>query len=127
MQHSSPRRGLILFFWLLASSLVAAEVRQQPFIDPKAIDARQILAGPSAPGSRETLGEIEIVLARQVERTPVDETRINREGKWSPLLFDDVLGPGFTERELPFTMGFLDEVGRETMTVCEEAKKRWSR
>ena len=126
MRQALLRQRIIIFSVLLAGSVFAAEARQH-FAKPKSINIREILSGPSAPGSPETLREMEIVLAKQAARTPEDEARTDREGKWSPFLFDDVLGSWFTEQNLPCTAAFLDNVGRDTMDVCEAAKKLWFR
>ncbi len=111
---------------LAAGTALAAEPRLH-FIRPGDFNLGQILGSPPAPGSEKTRDEIGLVLERQATRTPADEARIDREGKWSPLLFDDVLGAWFTGQNLPVTISFLDAVGRDTMDVCEAAKKKWNR
>jgi hypothetical protein len=111
---------------LLATTVFAAVPRPH-FIDSKAVDIKAVLSDPSAPGSLETLRELEFVLARQAQRTPTDEARAKREGHWSPFLFDVVLGSWFTAQNLPVTSAFLDTVGHDTMAVSEIAKKIWGR
>ena len=111
---------------LIVGSVFAEEPRQH-FVEPQSIDIREILNDPAAPGSSETLREINAILARQATRTPTDEARADREGKWSPFLFDDVLGSWFTAQNVPCTATLLDNIGRDTMEVCEAAKKLWSR
>ena len=126
MRHSVHCQRIIICFVLLVGAAFAAEPRQH-FIETREIQVQEILGGPSAPGSAETLREVEMVLAKQAARTPVDEARIKREGKWSPFLFDDVLGSWYTEQNLPRTAAFLDTVGRDTMDICEMAKRLWPR
>jgi len=111
---------------LLVVSAPAAETRRH-FFPSSAVDAKAILPGPPADDSPTTKREVEIVLSLQALRTAADAARTEREGKWSPFLFDDVLGPWFTEQNLPETTALLDAAGRDTMAVGDAAKKLWFR
>lgn len=121
-----PFRLTLLLAGLTAVTTVAAEKRATFLPDDKpAIE--QILSGPSAPGSIETQREIEMVLAIQPTRTAADVARIKREGKLSPFLFDDVLGPWFTQENLPLTAALLETAGQDAAHLGETGKKFWSR
>jgi len=116
----------LLICFSLVGTAFAAETRPH-FVDPQRIKVEEILSGPSPSGSIETQREIEMVLALQSTRTAADVARIKREGKLSPFLFEDVLGPWFTRENLPLTMAFLETAGQDASQLGETGKKLWSR
>lgn len=118
------RLPFVVAAFLLA--LPAAFARPH-YIDIAAIDPKKLLAPPSAPGSPETLAEIELIIERQKCRTPADEALSHREGNLSPLLFDTVLGDWFKPENLPLTTALLQDIGKDAMHIGEQAKKLWDR
>src|SRR5271163_3785886 len=80
------------------------------YFDPATVDLKTLLPDPPADGSPTTLKEIDLILEKQQARTPEEVARIKREVKLNPYLFDTVLGPWFTEKNLPLTAALFHHV-----------------
>ncbi|MCE0524031.1 MAG: phosphatase PAP2 family protein [Methylacidiphilales bacterium] len=120
-----PLLALLLVFSVLAR---AQDVLAAPhYIDPAQIDLKALLPDPPANGSPTTLKEIDLILKDQAARTPEQVARIQQEVHLNVYLFQNVLGPWFTEKNLPFTAVLFDDVGADIHPVIESAKKYWDR
>lgn len=86
-------------------------------------DLKALLPPPPAPGSPTERVELEQVLALQVSRTPEQAARcvqIENETLW--LFGSEVLGPWFTESNLPMTAAFFARVRQDFIAVNRAAK-----
>jgi len=98
-----------------------------PYFDPATIDFKALLPDPPANGSPTTLKEIDLILQKQAARTPEEVARIKREVHLNVYLFDTVLGPWFTEKNLPATASLFKKANDTVGTVIDSAKKYWNR
>lgn len=115
---------------LLMLSFVPAQARDVAvprYIDPTTVDAKVLLPEPFAKDSPETLKEIDAVLEKQKTRTPDEVARAQSEVKLTVFAFSDVLGPWFTEKNLPKTAAFFQSVHNDAHFVTDAAKKVWNR
>jgi len=97
------------------------------YFDPATVDLKALLPDPPANGSPTTLKEIEIILEKQKTRTPEEVVRIRQEVHLNVYLFENVLGPWFTEKNLPRTAALFQRVDAVVHPVIVSAKKYWDR
>lgn len=98
-----------------------------PYFDPATVDLKKLLPDPPAKGSATTKQEIDLILQKQAARTPVEVARIKREVHLNVYLFDTVLGPWFTQKNLPLTAALFARVDATEHPVVDSAKKDWDR
>jgi hypothetical protein len=109
-------------------SMLAASPATTPlYFDPATIDLKALLPDPPANGSPTTLKEIEIILEKQKTRTPEEAARVKQEVHLNAYLFENVLGPWFTEKDLPLTALLFQRVDAVVHPVIVSAKKYWDR
>jgi len=119
---------LLAFLFALTLTVQARDAATTvSYFDPATVDLKALLPAPPADGSPTTLKEIEIVLEKQKTRTPEEVARIKREVHLNVYLFDTVLGPWFTEKNLPLTAALFKNVDAVVHPVIESAKKDWNR
>lgn len=127
-----PLLALLLLLPLAAQALdtgdaSVAQVKATPYFDPALIDLKALLPDPPADGSPTTLGEIDLILKKQAARTPQEVARIKREVHLNVYLFDTVLGPWFTAKNVPLTAALFQRVDATEHPVIDSAKKFWNR
>ena len=108
---------LLSAFFLLTSALAS------PFLAPGALDLPALLPPPPAAGSPTERVELDQVLALQTSRTPEQAARcvqVENETIW--LFGSEVLGPWFTEANLPKTTAFFAAVREDFIAVNRAAK-----
>jgi hypothetical protein len=106
---------------------VAAVTGSAPYFDPATVDLKALLPDPPANGSPTTLKEIDLILQKQAARTPEEVARIKREVHLNVWLFDTVLGPWFTKKNLPITAALFGRVDATEHPIIDSAKKDWNR
>ena len=67
------------------------------------------------------------MLQLQAKRTAEDASAIKTEGKFTPFIFSEELGPWFNPDDLPRTAAFLKEVNQDAGNVCGDAKEIFHR
>ncbi len=117
--------------WLagaLAAASIAAPAHalaDKPYLAPGQFDPLVLLSPP--PTSPEQLGQdLKGVLAAQAARTPALLKRAS-EDTTDLSAFATVLGPKFTEKNVPATAAFLHKVTKETWAQVRLAKDCWER
>ncbi len=105
----------------------AGSAKAAPYFDPASIDLKALLPDPPPNGSPTTLKEIDLILQDQATRTPADVARIKREVHLDEWLFDTVLGPWFTKKNLPVTAALFARVGATEYPIIMSGKKYWNR
>nr|AWN00238.1 hypothetical protein [uncultured organism] len=98
-----------------------------PYFDPAPVNLKTLLPDPPADGSPTTLKEIDLILEKQKTRTPEEVARIKEEVHLNVWLFGNVLGPWFTEKNLPVTAALFQRVDATEHPIIESAKKDWGR
>src|ERR1700677_1687165 len=98
------------------------------YFDPKTVDFKTLLPNPPAAGSPEEAKDVAGVLAAQANPTPEQLARVQLEAKHlNPWLFENVLGPWFTEKNLPATAKLFVAVDNNEWLVAKAAKEYWNR
>jgi acid phosphatase (class A) len=119
---------LLAFLFALTLTVQARDTATTiPYFDPAAVDLKALLPDPPADGSPTTLKEIDLILQKQAALTPEEVARIKREVHLNVYLFDTVLGPWFTEKNLPRTATLFWRVDATEHPIIESAKKAWNR
>jgi len=118
-----PLLAFLLAFTLTAPAKDAAKV----YFEPATVDYKTLLPDPPAVGSPAALQEIDLILQKQAACTPEELVRIKREVHLNVYLFDNVLGPWFTAKNLPRTAALFHSVDATEWPIVEAAKKYWSR
>lgn len=108
------------------ASMVEA-TKAAPYFDPATVNVKALLSDPPANGSATTKQEIDLILQKQAARAPEEVARIKRETHLNVWLFDTVLGPWFTEKNLPVTAALFKRVDATEYPVILSAKKYWDR
>jgi acid phosphatase (class A) len=98
-----------------------------PYFDPATIDLKGLLPNPPANGSPATLKEIDLILQKQAARTPQEVARIRQEVHLNIWLFENVLGPWYTKKNLPVTTELFTCIDADENPIVESAKKFWDR
>ncbi len=120
---------LLAFLFALTLTVQARDTATTvPYFDPATVDVKALLHDPPADGSPTTLKEIDLILEKQKARTPEEVARIKEEAQHLNVwLFRNVLGPWFTEKNLPVTSALLKRVDDTEYPVIVSAKKYWNR
>jgi len=120
---------LLAFLLALTLTVQARDVSTTvPYFDPATIDFKALLPDPPANDSSTTRQEINLILEKQKTRTRNEEIRIKEEQEHLKVwLFENVLGPWFTEKNLPATAALFQRVGSVVHPVIDTAKKHWDR
>ena len=98
------------------------------FVQTGVIDWKNVLPAPPAAGSIAARGDLETVLQVQAARTAADiawAKLIEKENVYAD--FADIIGPWFSEENLPVTAGFLKEVTAEAFAASKEVKSLYAR
>ncbi len=112
-----------LFLLFTASAFAAAN-----FVEPGALNLPALLPPPPAPGSPTARAELDQVLALQAARTPEQAARcVQIEGETIWLFGAEVLGPWFTEANLPKTAAFFARVREDFIAANRAAKELHAR
>jgi acid phosphatase (class A) len=120
-----PLLALLLVFTLAVQARDVSTTA--PYFDPATVDLKTLLPDPPAKGSPTTLKEIDLILQKQAARNPDEVARIKQEVRLNVYLFENVLGPWFTEKNLPATAALFKKVDAVVHPVVESAKKDWDR
>ena len=110
-----------------ADASMLPPAKAAPYFDPATVDLKALLPDPPANGSPTTLSEIDLILKKQAARTPEEIARIKREVHLNVYLFDTVLGPWFTAKDVPVTAALFERVDATEHPVIDSAKKFWNR
>ena len=91
------------------------------------LDLTQLLPPPPAPGSAAQSHDVELVAERQKTRSAAEVQRVEDDANVTIFRFADVLGPKFTQGNLPLVTGFFAKVGADTGALVTVAKDCWER
>jgi acid phosphatase (class A) len=100
------------------------------YIDDAAYSVEKLKAlFPPAPATDSAYHrlETELVIAIQAEANDAARARAQSEDKVTPVVFADVLGPGFNAERFPKTIALLTLAGKESKVISERAKDIWDR
>ncbi len=86
---------------IIAIALRASAAEPAKYLQPGAVDGVKLLPGPPAANSEEARDELELMLSIQEKRSKDDVARCQSEVKLKVDSFASVLGPWFTEKNLP--------------------------
>ncbi len=114
----------LLLVWL---AFVAGQAQALTYLAPADLDLTVLLAPPPAPTSAAQATDLAAVLGAQESRTAPDAEVAIADAQVSVFRFADVLGPAFTEDNLPLTTAIFREVGREVVAAGRLAKQHWHR
>ena len=113
---------------LVVLALVAAARAETPyFLSKKAVDPVLLLPAPAAVDSEEGRAELDFMLAVQAKRTPEQVARCQAEVELNMSLFQGVMGPWFTAKNLPKLDRLLDKVGQDGEHFVNVAKRHFNR
>jgi acid phosphatase (class A) len=119
---------LLAFLFAFTLAVQARDVSTPiPYFDPATVNLKALLPEPPANDSSTTRKEIELILQKQATRTPEEVARIRQEEHLNVYLFQNVLGPWFTVKNLPRTDALFNHVLTITHLTIEPAKKAWNR
>jgi acid phosphatase (class A) len=119
------RRSVVLVFCLISVSVFAAS--KTHYVRFSDSDWASIIGPPPLPGSAEQKSEIATLLNLQSHRTEAQEKRCKSEVHADAFYFSRVLGPHFTEHELPITAQLLREAAADASDIADHIKRRWNR
>ncbi len=115
--------------WAQAVAVEKAPVAQEAPNFLRATPLELMKRLPPAPevGSLAALADLEAVLQVQAWRTPEQVAWADVVDKWSALDFAPVLGPWFTEANLPATAALMKAATGDLRPVSREIKKHYDR
>jgi acid phosphatase (class A) len=114
-------------FLLLLLPVVRPALAGEHYVTTATVDLAPLLAPPPAAGSAEERAELDIVLATSRGRSPAEAAAAQADSATTVFRFSDVLGPGFTEENLPFATGFFAEIAGDTHAIVAAAKISFDR
>ncbi len=97
------------------------------YMHPSDIDLVHILAPPPAIDSPEGRADLHAVLDAQRARIPARVEAARADACFSIIRFADVMGPGFTAANLPFTIIFFGHVFSDDQHAIRAAKAYFNR
>jgi len=112
--------GLCLLLYLPAAGALT-------YLSAADLDLRTLLPSPPAADSAAQLADLAAVLAAQESRTAAQAEFARADAQVSVFRFADVLGPAFSEEQLPLTAALFRQLGREVVAIGRVAKVHWSR
>jgi acid phosphatase (class A) len=119
---------------LVVSLLIAAGTASQAvqaqttsYLDAHQIDLSKLLAPPTAADSARGQADLATVLEVQRTHTPEQVARAQADVKKSVFRFADVLGPAFTEANLPKTAALFVAANQDASMVAKSGKQFFSR
>ena len=112
--------GLCLLLYLPAAGALT-------YLSAADLDLRALLPSPPAEDSAAQLADLAAVLAAQESRTAAQAELARADAQVSVFRFADVLGPAFSEEQLPLTAALFRQLGREVVAIGRVAKVHWSR
>jgi acid phosphatase (class A) len=97
------------------------------YLDPQQIDLTRLLAPPPAPDSAQQEADLARVIEVQRTRTAAQVARAQADVHTSVFRFADVLGPKFTEANLPKTAALFAAAGQDAALVAKGGKHYFKR
>lgn len=123
-----PKRFILSLLFLLASlSLASRDVWAGYYMDPSQVDLVTILPPPPLPDSAEGRADLQAVLTAQRNRTAAKVRDARSDAEESVFQFADVMGAGFSQRNLPFATRFFRHVSLDTEEAVAVAKAHFDR
>jgi acid phosphatase (class A) len=119
---------LVPVLWLLVAASPAYSLSDKPYLPAGQLDLIPLLPPAPQPGSLEQQRDVNAVLNIQRIRTAQQQQRAVDDAEVSIFRFADVLGPNFTDAQVP--QGFRDffaKVRRETARPVNIVKDCWER
>lgn len=117
---------------LLCSTFVAAgctttQAKEDAllYLEPARIDSTRFMAPP--PDADSTSREIELMLDLQQKRTQAQAERSVADLEQSVFRFADVMGPKFTQQNLPQAAKFFKRLYKTESAFNKQGKERWER
>lgn len=124
----TPKKIILPLLFLLASlSLASRDVWAGYYMDPSQVDLVTILPPPPPPDSAEGKADLQAVLVAQRNRTAAQVKAARADAEESVFQFADVMGPGFSQHNLPFTTRFFRHVSSDTEEAVAVAKAHFDR
>jgi acid phosphatase (class A) len=97
------------------------------YVHQSEVDLVHILAPPPAIASPQGKADLQAVLDAQRARTPAKVKNAQADACFSIIRFADVMGPGFTTANLPFTITFFEHVFSDDQHAIRSAKPYFNR
>ena len=114
-----------------SATMSQAGTKAAPYFDPASFDLKTIealLPDPPANGSATTKSELDLIVHKQDVLSLADVARIkNEQEHLNVYLFAGVLGPWFTEKNVPVTNALFQRVGATVHPIVDLAKNHWGR
>jgi len=111
-------------------SALAADIHaaaHQFYLDPSHLDLAHLLGPPPTSDSAAGKADLQAVLDAQRTRTPAEIASAQADALISVFRFVDVMGPGFTPANLPFTTAFFAHVTSDCRPPIEAVKAHFNR
>jgi acid phosphatase (class A) len=125
------RKLLALIFLLGALGATygtgTAGADQDAYLPPSSVDLAQVLEPPPAPDSPAGKADLQAMLDAQQSRTAADVASAQADAEVSVFRFADVIGAGFSAKNLPFTAQFFGRVRAAESPPVKAAKRFFSR
>ncbi len=112
-------------FVAVASTGALAKEAAPLYLATDQLDSTRFLAPP--PSAAQTRGEIEAMLVLQSQRTPEQAARSVADLEQSVFRFADVMGPKFTEENLPLAAKFFKRLYKTESAFNKQGKDLWKR
>jgi acid phosphatase (class A) len=116
-------RGLVLVALLMPAGALADGF----YISPSDVDLTVILAPPPLMGSVAQKADMQAVMDAQNDRTSAQVAMAVGDFKKSIFRFGDIMGPGFTKNDLPYTSAFFERVMVNDSEIVANAKEFFAR
>ena len=120
-------RHQILSALLVLALVASARAEKFYFLCKNAIDPARLLPAPPAANSDEGRAELDFLLAMQAKRTPELIARCQAEVNLDMSLFQGVMGPWFTAKNLPKLESLLRKAGEDGEHFVNVAKRHFNR
>ena len=123
-RHFRLISALVLALALLSGVCSAAKPHYLP---PASLNLEAVLPAPPANDSAQTKAELAELLQLQQTRTPEMVASAQADADRSPFRFADVLGPEFTQANLPEVAAMFAAILEDVRLQTRPVKKHWNR
>jgi acid phosphatase (class A) len=120
-------RSVVFTALLLIPAEVLARDRGGNYISNSAVNLRNVVPDPPAPGTSAGRADLDAVIAAQAARTTASIMQAQADRKRSIKAFADAIGGSFSSGQFPLTTELLDDAVDDARGIMSQSKAIWRR
>jgi acid phosphatase (class A) len=126
-KHVLAIRSVVLAALMLIPVAGHARERGGNYISNSAVNLRNVVPDPPAPGTSAGRADLDAVIASQAARTSASIMQAQADRKRSIKAFADAIGGSFSSGRFPLTTELVDDAVDDTRGIMSQSKSIWRR